>query len=415
MTLGTDQLRTVLLDLIAPRREPDPAVLTTLGEEDWSRLVAMGRQHRVLPLVHARLGRAGRDWPVPEGVRVASAESFRWYSFHAVRSRRSMALAVRTLAERGIEAIPLKGAWLAFHAYPQPGERPLRDIDLLVPEDRALEAFAALRESGLDLLNPDSGDPVAALAVKHQLPPLWSPQDEVCIELHHRCFHGHGSDPDLTDDPHFRTRLVPGTIGEIPVCYMGVEHLLVHLIVHSAHDHLFDNGPGIFADVAAILASRNPDWAEFWRVATRYRAGTAAMLVLVAAERLWDAQGIDWKGREGAAAAVSDGQVADLASLCLRDPEASRNLLIAAELDRRRGLAGKARYALEKLFPPPAVLRATYPGTGSGAELPRLYLRRWREKLANRRASPDGTASSPTDRARMTALADLLNEKSQRH
>ena len=254
MTMTIDQLRGVMLDLIAPLRIPDPAILAALGDGDWAALVVMGHQHRVLPLVHARLGAEGVGWPVPDAFRTTCAESFRGYSFRAIRSQRVTALAVRTLAERGIEAIPLKGAWLAFHAYPQPGLRPLPDIDLLVPEGRALEAFGALRESGLDLLNPDSGDPVAALAAKHQLPPLWSTQDEVCVELHHRCFHGHGSDPDLTDDPHFRGRLVPGAIAQTPVRYMGPEHLLLHLIVHSAHDHRFDNGPGIFADVAALLA-----------------------------------------------------------------------------------------------------------------------------------------------------------------
>ena len=98
MTLTVDQLRGVLLDLIAPRRVPDHAVLAGLQEEEWTALVTMGHQHRVLPLAHARLGAEGADWPVPERVRTACADSFRGYSFHAIRSQRVIALAVRALA-----------------------------------------------------------------------------------------------------------------------------------------------------------------------------------------------------------------------------------------------------------------------------------------------------------------------------
>lgn len=415
MTLTVDQLRGVLLDLIAPRRVPDHAVLAGLQEEEWTALVTMGHQHRVLPLAHARLGAEGADWPVPERVRTACADSFRGYSFHAIRSQRVIALAVRALAARGIEAIPLKGAWLAFNAYPQPGLRPMRDIDLLVPEAQALEAFAVLRETGLDLLDPESGDPAAALAVKHQLPALWSAQDEICIELHHRCFHGRGNEPDLTDDPHFRDRMVTGRIADTAVRYMGPEHLLLHLIVHTAHDHLFDNGPGIFADVEALLATHSLDWAEFWRLAARYRAGTAATFVLVAAERLWGAEGIDWSGREDKADEVSNDLVADLASLSLRDPAASRNLLIGVQLDRRTGLWAKARFAVEKLFPHPAVLRATYAGTGTRADLPQLYLRRLREKFANRLSVATAGQANVEDRPRLAALAKRLEQDKSSH
>ena len=38
------------------------------------------------------------------------------------------------LEAAGFAPIALKGAWLAHHAYPEPAQRPMRDLDLLVRE-----------------------------------------------------------------------------------------------------------------------------------------------------------------------------------------------------------------------------------------------------------------------------------------
>jgi hypothetical protein len=50
--------------------------------------------------------------------------------------------------ERGIEPAPLKGVWLLETHYPDPGTRPMRDIDLLVREDQLAAAETELGRLG---------------------------------------------------------------------------------------------------------------------------------------------------------------------------------------------------------------------------------------------------------------------------
>ncbi len=52
------------------------------------------------------------------------------------------------LADKSVEALVLKGPWLALHACPDPGIRPINDIDLCVDEHQHNEAIAALRAAG---------------------------------------------------------------------------------------------------------------------------------------------------------------------------------------------------------------------------------------------------------------------------
>lgn len=385
MSLTADDLRRLAIDLIAPLRTPDAAVLAAMDGDDWGALAQMARQHRILPLMHARLRGTGADWPVPQEVREAAAEAFRTASFRAIRARRALMQVVKTLADRGIEAVALKGAYLAFHAYADAGLRPLRDIDLLVPRDRAIEAWQLLLATGIIPNVDEIGEVADYLKVKHQLPALWCPANAVTIEVHHRAFHGSGGDPDLTDDPRFADALVRHGTGGVSIASMGPEHLLLHLIVHSAHDHRFDNGPGIFADVEALLATHEMDWPAFWRLAERYAATRSAVLVLRMAERLWGARGIDWGMQAELAAAVPDSLIDLTARLSLRDRQGSAESRLLAQIDAAGGRWARLRLVAGKLVPPPALLRAAYPNQGKWRELPGLYMRKWRD-LAGRRA-----------------------------
>ncbi len=58
---------------------------------------------------------------------------------------------VDRLAERGIDALVLKGAHTGHAYFPEPGARPASDIDLLVAESDAPGAEAAMEASGLSL------------------------------------------------------------------------------------------------------------------------------------------------------------------------------------------------------------------------------------------------------------------------
>ncbi|MCM2279398.1 MAG: nucleotidyltransferase family protein [Oligoflexia bacterium] len=58
------------------------------------------------------------------------------------------------LSQAGIPCLTLKGVDLARRFYPEPVFRPMRDVDLLVPEERFEEAIAAFQRSGYARLGP---------------------------------------------------------------------------------------------------------------------------------------------------------------------------------------------------------------------------------------------------------------------
>ncbi len=74
--------------------------------------------------------------------------SYRASAFRSLAVQSEIVRVHQLLDAAGIDHLYLKGAYLAQFAYPELGLRPMRDIDLLVSRDRALEAFQVLVNAG---------------------------------------------------------------------------------------------------------------------------------------------------------------------------------------------------------------------------------------------------------------------------
>jgi Uncharacterised nucleotidyltransferase len=364
--------RTLLLDLAAPARTADPQALAALDDGEWQALWDVACAHRIDPLLHAQF-RNGAVAGVPQWFRDRCKTRFEEASFGTIRIQRELLLLHRALMAAGIGFVAMKGAYLAFHAYAESALRPLRDLDILVARDDAMPAYRALLARGLAPLT-EGGDVEEVLKLKHQLPPLLSAETGMLVEIHHRAFHGEEHEPDLTGDPGFIGRLVTRDLGGQNLRFMGAEDLLLHLIVHSVYDHRFDNGPGILADIAALLGTHRIDWPLFWTIAERQGRARGAIFALRMASDYWGELPIDWVGREDKAQAIPASAIAAAAVLSLRDLGKSADLKLA-EATRQAGGTGTL---LRKLFPRPALLRSAYPNRGLWRDLPGLYLKKWR-------------------------------------
>ena len=181
----------------------------------------------------------------------------------ALAQQAALRLALERLGVAGIVAVALKGVALAWQHYPEPALRPMRDIDLLVPEARAREAAAILDDAGFARDIDDAGSLAAALADDHQLPAQTHAGLGVTIELHHR----------LVDPPHRRGYRVPqlpaGDLvarsvtvdcGGFAVRCPAPQDLAAHLIVHALYGHRLDCGPLVLADLHFLTATAAVDW-----------------------------------------------------------------------------------------------------------------------------------------------------------
>ena len=187
MTTKLSPLQSLLLDLLSPVRSLAQERIDRLTETDWASLLEMVRRYRLAPLLFWQLKYAKGDLLVPVGFLGELEKSFKQGTLRALSLQRELITVIRILDEARIPCVALKGAFLAFQAYPNPGLRPMRDLDVLVQKGRETEAYLALLKGGLQRWADCPGSPDSSAG--HHLPPLRSASGRVTIEVHRRLFH----------------------------------------------------------------------------------------------------------------------------------------------------------------------------------------------------------------------------------
>ena len=94
---------------------------------------------------------------------------------------KAVALAVRPLTDAGLEPVVFKGPAVAAR-YPEPGLRPMDDIDLLLPKADHRRALDALGHAGWQVARAGGGDQYDTLLTHREVPSLF-------LELHYGLEH----------------------------------------------------------------------------------------------------------------------------------------------------------------------------------------------------------------------------------
>lgn len=269
-------LRRLLLGLIAPGTSA--ASLGGLDEAAIGALDAMAAQHRLQPLLHHLHG-AG---DLPPVLAESWRQAHRFSQLSAMVHKVELTAVCALLEGAGHAPIALKGAWLAWHAYPEAALRPVRDIDLLLTPEDVIAAFDLLCAQGYQT-GPAELSPQDVLRLDKHMPPLLSPRG-VTIELHHRLWEvdgrmDHHAPASIGSDPRSRMIMREG------LRYLAPADTLAHLIVHAVYDHRLDCGPLLLWDIACLLRASPVDWQAFWQGAEAggWAKGARLVLDLVAA------------------------------------------------------------------------------------------------------------------------------------
>lgn len=258
--------------------------LRHLSEDDWREVLRIADQHRLLPMLHARLERGEILAEIPYHHRDTLRAAHRTSALEALAHRSELFAATEMLRAQGIESVALKGAWLAWYAYPEAAERPVRDIDLLVRKDQALEAFHHLQEQGFVQREGSAQLPEDMLRSAKHLPPITSPMG-VEFEIHMHAWEPASGPawpmPALQDTRILENAEPAGP--DDPCRYPGARHMLMHLVVHAAYSHRFDIGPLILFDIKYLLERSDISMADFWRDAEKggWLQGAALTMALV--------------------------------------------------------------------------------------------------------------------------------------
>jgi hypothetical protein len=348
-----DALRLLLLDLISDARHVGPESIAWLDAEAWRKLLDTAREHRLGGLLHWQLDRRHAALQVPATVREEAKEAWRTSTRRLLGMQYELSTLSKLLADAGIRSIALKGAFLAYHAYPDAALRPMRDLDILVPEDRLIDAWNVLISAGArPVLGGDDELRLnhALRNDKHHMPALLTPSGFSKLELH-RGVQSAASAMDCDRN----TLLLDGvwaharelSIGTTPIAFPAPTDLLLHLIMHAAYDHLLNNGPLVLADIAFLLRRHAMDWDRFWRAAEDLEAMRGVVLLLDLASRYWLDLPIEWSAQaENLRGQI--GAVRDSAALLMVQDRA-----LAPDIWRKRGTGqprGGVRRLIARLF-----------------------------------------------------------------
>lgn len=355
----------LLLELLSPQAPMAASAIAELGSDAWQRILGAVRQHRLAPLLHWNLAKLQPDLRVPDDVRHELAASFRQATARALLLQRELVQIHRILTQAAIPYQALKGAFLAFHAYPHPALRPLRDLDILVPRSQAIQAFETLLAAGMTPAEGDvwKGDLATQICLKNHLTPLQSAGGRVQIEVHASLSMPIAVEPgarDLGDDPGYWERGITRQVAGETLCFPAPTDLLLHLITHATLHHRLDNGPLILSDIAYLIRLGTVDWISFWQRAKSCGGSRASWLMLRLAERYWGSLEIIWPASPEPLDGQEQAEVAALA-LMLRDPSTSRELNIINTLTRQGTATARVGELWQRLFPSRSRMIAEYP------------------------------------------------------
>jgi hypothetical protein len=371
-----DALRLLLLDLISDARDVSPERVASLDADSWRTLLDTARQHRLGGLLHWQLERRHAALAIPEAVREEAREAWRNAIRRMLGLQYELTKLSTLLANAEIRSIALKGAFLAYHAYPDAALRPMRDLDILVPEDRLVDAWNVLVAAGARPLSQDGVTDDFRLdhalrAGKHHLPALVTPSGFSKMELH-RGVQSAASAMEfdrnalLLDGIWTHATTLP--IATAQIGFPAPTDMLLHLIMHAAYDHLLNNGPLVLSDIAFLLRRHAIDWTRFWHATEALQAMRGAVLLLDLASAYWRDLPIDWSP---AATALRDdlGTIRPSAALLLlQDRELTPDIWRRRGTGQARGAAGRA---IARLFISRAEMALLYPAV---ARSPRLFL-----------------------------------------
>jgi putative nucleotidyltransferase-like protein len=214
---------------------------------------------RLLPLLGANLRRHGSDDPI-----MAASERVRQQA--ASRSRALFDAGrglLRALTDSGINTLVLKGGALATRLYREAGLRPMSDLDVLVPTDRAEAAVETVRRAGW---SPGSGINQAFIRMQHAAD-VFAEGGSVKCDLHWHVY-WECCQPDADDD--LWAASVPFDFEGVPTRTLGPADQLLHVCVHGSRRAQRPWFQWV-ADSLLLLRENGIDWPRFVGEAGRRR------------------------------------------------------------------------------------------------------------------------------------------------
>ena len=260
------------------------AKLISLTQEEWHAALQAADILGVTPLVATSIQRHGIM--VPPRINESLQTSLKNNTARNLRLLAEFQKVAKTLQERNIPFIPLKGVYVSSNLYQNIGERIITDIDLLIPPVNLREAVDAI-ETNTGYHPSRLYDLETEQRNLHHLPP-YIKSGAPPLEIHWTLLH-----------PRFKTQLnlqgvwedsVPAKLRDIQARTLSPNDLLIYLCAHVAYHHVYINSLRSLFDIKLVLDhfSDQFDWETIRERACNWNLTNSLYLTLRLADDLLD-------------------------------------------------------------------------------------------------------------------------------
>ncbi len=240
---------------------PDELIAAAAANESEARwLTDTARRIPLAGLLWSRLTAEQREL-LPPSAREALADAHLGLTLRGEALHHLLARYITRLNEAGIPVLLLKGAALMQTVYADPADRVMRDLDLLVPDEKLEQARAMVAEDATEV-RPDRP------GLRH-LGTMLLPGEYTSIELHSASHHVEWWPQLEPGDPFKDAEQVQ--IGQATAYHLGLADSLLHIACHGVR-HSFSDWPIMAADLSRLLAPLGRD-SEWWEAICRAAQG----------------------------------------------------------------------------------------------------------------------------------------------
>lgn len=361
-----------------PERFPD-SELNTFDAKQWKTFINLAAEYRVVPLLHQRISSAALDSEIAK----EALESLGIYAKEVARNNLRMYAELqqylKALNQASIPVILLKGVYLAHQIYPGKGLREMNDMDLLFHKKDLDRAADILMQQDYQPSKPLHTE--FEVKKSHHLPPMI--KDQVAVfEIHWNITKPGKSyyiEPDLLWE---RTEV--GEIMGEPVQILSPEDFLLHLCIHTSHQHMFSFGLRPFCDIAATIQyyGGTLDWDRVARIATEYGWQKGTFLALWAAK--------DMIGADVPETTLKDLQPEDVDAelLNISKEQVFTEKYVSASVPQpmitafeEKNIIKKIKTVWERIFLTPEIMATRYPVKPGSIKMYAYYLVRFGEAV----------------------------------